>query len=79
MFFVIFLPMSLINFGLQYEGALTYLWEGVTGTETGIWNSEDGLCITERKQGGHTSGCVGESVRFDCTCTKLSHPIRGSR
>ena len=73
------LPMLLINFGLQYEGTLMYPGEGVTGTESGIWNSEDGSCVIERKQGRDTSGCTGEAVGFDCACAKLSCPVRGSR
>ena len=60
--FVIFLPMLLINFRLQYEGTPTYLGEGVTGMESGIWNLEDGSCIIERKQGGNTGGCAASQL-----------------
>ena len=43
----------------------------VTGTESGIQNSEDGSCVIERKQGGGADGCADKSVGFDCTCAKL--------
>ena len=52
--------MLLINFGLWCEGALPYLGEDVTGTESRIWNSKDVLCILERKQDKDTSRCAGE-------------------
>ena len=47
----------------------------VTGPESGMQNLEDGPCIIERKQGGDTGGCAGESVGFE----ELSHLRRGSR
>ena len=38
--------------------------ESVTGLQSGMQNSEEGLCIIERKQGGDAGRCMGESVGF---------------
>ena len=39
---------NLINSRLQYEGALKYLGESVTGSGIGIWNLWDGSCVAVR-------------------------------